>query len=249
MIRKLALVLLVPVSAWATDASSLTLTGIAEFTEAYQTWNGKGFLKAAATFAQAPDSFTNQYWRGTADFHRLLFLLGEPATDKSRRLSAKALDETIISLERAVQRKPDDGESHALLGTVYGLSIAARPVRAIWLGPRVMDQEKQARKLGPDNPRVLYLDGMSRFYGPSLLGGKSQALELLLAAEKLFEAEAGKPAGPVEPRWGRSTCLVYIGRTYEALGKPAEAGEYYRKALTVNPRDRLAQDELEKRKK
>ncbi|MEI8342910.1 MAG: tetratricopeptide repeat protein [Verrucomicrobiota bacterium] len=243
------LLLLVPVSAWAADVNSLTVTGIAEFTEAYQAWDGAGFKKAAATFAQAPDSFTNQYWRGTADFHRLLFLLGEPATDSNRRLSAQALAETITSLERAVQLKPDDGESHALLGTVYGLSIAENPVRAVWLGPRVMDQQKQAHKLSPDNPRVLYLDGMSRFYGPSLLGGKSKALELLLAAEKLFAAEAGKPASPGEPRWGRSTCLVYIGRTYAALGKTAEAEKYFRKALVVNPGDRLAQSELEKLKK
>ena len=152
MIRKLALLLLVPVSVWAADVNSLTVTGIAEFTEAYQAWDGKGFMKATATFAQVPDSFTNQYWRGAADFHRLLFLLGEPDTAANRRLSAQALDETITSLERAVQLKPDDGESHALLGTVYGMSIAANPVRAVWLGPRVMDQEKQARKLAPDNP-------------------------------------------------------------------------------------------------
>ena len=249
MIRILVLLLLVPVSAWAADVNSLTATGIAEFTEAYKAWDGSGFKKAAATFAQAPDSFTKQYWQGVADFHRLLFLLGEPDTATNRRLSAQALDETITSLERAVQLKPDDGESHALLGTVYGLSIAANPVRAVWLGPRVMNQEKQARKLGSDNPRVLYLDGMSRFYGPSFLGGKSEALESLLAAEKLFAAEAGKLAGPVEPRWGRSTCLVYIGRTYEALGKPAEPETYYRKALAVNPRDRLAQGELDKQKK
>jgi tetratricopeptide (TPR) repeat protein len=177
----------------------------------------------------------------------LLFLLGEPATDKSRRLSEQALEETTTSLERAVQLNPDSGESRALLGTVYGMSIAANPLRAVWLGPRVMNQAKQARTLSPDSPRVLYLDGMSRFYGPSLLGGKSQALELLLAAEKLFEAEASRPAGPVDPRWGRSTCLVYIGMTYDALGKPAKAEKYFRKALAVNPRDRLAQDELKKR--
>jgi tetratricopeptide (TPR) repeat protein len=90
---------------------------------------------------------------------------------------------------------------------------------------------------------------MNRYYGPSILGGKSEGLKLLLAAEKLFEAESGKPTGPVEPRWGWSTCLVYVGKTYDALGKPTEAEEYFRKALKLNPQDKLAQSELEKRKK
>jgi tetratricopeptide (TPR) repeat protein len=127
------------------------------------------------------------------------------------------------------------------------LSIGANPARALWLGKRLTDQEKLARKLSADNPRVLYLAGMNRYYGPSIMGGKNEGLKLLLAAEKLFEAEAGKPAGPVEPRWGWSTCLVYIGKTYDALGKPSEAGEYFRKALKLNPQDKLARAELEKR--
>ena len=61
-----------------------------------------------------------------------------------------------------------------MLSTVSGLSIAANPARGLWLGKRVLDQEKLARKLNPDNPRVLYLAGMNRYYGPALLGGKDR---------------------------------------------------------------------------
>ena len=249
MIQKLVIALLLPVSAWAADTTNLTVTGVAGFSAAYQAWDGTGFMKAAAIFAKAPDTSTNQYWRGTAEFHRLLFLLGEPTTTTNRQASAKALESAVTALQRAVQLDPANGESHALLSTVYGLSIAAKPSRGLWLGKRVMDQEKLARKLNADNPRVLYLAGMNRYYGPSLLGGKDEGLKLLLAAEKLFEAEAGKPQGPVEPRWGRSTCLVFIGKTYNALGEPAEAEQYFRKALELNPQDKLAHAELEKRKK
>jgi len=215
-------------------------TGVAEFAAAYQAWDGAGFAKAAKTFA----SSTNHYWRGVAEFHQLLWLVGET----SRTETAKALEVTIAALQRAVQLDPQNGENRALLSVTYGLSIGANSARGFWLGKRLMDQEKQARKLNPDNPRVLYLAGMNRYYGPGLLGGKSEGLKLLLAAEKLFEAEAGKPAGPVEPRWGWSTCLVYIGKTYDALGKPAEAEEYFQKALKLNPQDKLAKAELEKRK-
>lgn len=237
------LLLLIPWLA-VSGQTNLTATGVAEFTAAYQAWDGAGFAKAAATFASA----TNQYWRGTVEFHRLLFLLGRPTTKTNRQESAKTLEAAVTALQRAVQLDPGHGESHAVLSTVYGLSIGANPARALWLSKPVMDHEKLARKLSPASPRVFYLAGMNRYYGPALLGGKSEGLKLLLAAEKLFEAEAGKPAGPVEPRWGRSTCLVYIGKTYDALGKPAEAEEYFRKALTLNPQDKLAQSELEKRK-
>ena len=97
MIRKLAVWLLISAPVWAADVNIPTVAGISEFTEAYQAWDENGFMKAAATFAQAPDSFANQYWRGAADFHRLLFLLGEPATAKNRRLSAQVLDATITT--------------------------------------------------------------------------------------------------------------------------------------------------------
>jgi tetratricopeptide (TPR) repeat protein len=228
--------------------TNLTATGVAEFTAAYQAWDGTGFAKSAKTLAAVPESSTNQYWRGVVEFHRLLWLLGEKTTT-NRQETAKALEATVSALRRAVQLDSSRGESHALLSTAYGLSIGMQPARAMWLGPRLLDQEKQARKLSPDSPRVLYLLGMNRYYGPSLLGGKSEGLKLLLAAEKLFEAEAGKAGGPFEPRWGRSTCLVYIGKTYETLGKPAEAEEFFRKALKLNPQDKLAKSELEKQKK
>ncbi len=244
MIRRL-LILMSALPAAAADTTNLTATGVAEFTAAYQSWSGDGFAKAAGTFAAAPVSSTNQYWRGVAEFHRLLWWLGET----NRTETAKALETTVATLQRAVQLDPQNGESRALLSTTYGLSIALNPARAAWLGPRVLDQEKQARKLSPNNPRVLYLAGMNRYYGPSLMGGKDDGLKLLLSAEQRFAAEAGNPHAPTEPRWGHSTCLVYIGKTYDALGKSAEAEEYFRKALKLNPQDKLARAELEKRKK
>ena len=70
----------------------------------------------------------------------------------------------------------------------------------------------------------------------------------MLKAEKLYATEAEKAGGPLEPRWGRSSCLAFIGKTYDALGKPTEAEKYFRRALELNPQDRLAREELKKRK-
>jgi tetratricopeptide (TPR) repeat protein len=40
-----------------------------------------------------------------------------------------------------------------------------------------------------------------------------------------------------------------MGKTCDALGKPTEAEAYFRQALNLNPQDKLAQSELERRKK
>jgi tetratricopeptide (TPR) repeat protein len=239
--------------AWADENSDrLAAAGVKEFTAAYQAWDPVGFAKAADLFgqacAQAPGSGTNFYWKGAAEFHRLLQLLGAPART-NRTAEAKAIKATIKALTTAVELNESDAESHALLANVYGISIAASRTRALWLGPRVLKHQKQALEHGPANPRVQYLIGMCQYHGPESLGGKKEALPHLLKAEELFADEAGRPAGPLEPRWGRSTCLAFIGKTCDALGKPAEAEKYFHKSLELNPQDQLAREELAKRKK
>jgi tetratricopeptide (TPR) repeat protein len=233
-------------------SAALLAAGIREFASASQAWDGAGFAKAADLFGQAsaqePESGLNCYWKGVAEFHQVLQLFG--ATNApSRGELAKAIDAAIETLTRAVALNERDAESHALLANVYGLSIAARPVRAAWLGPRVLKHQKSALRCGPANPRVQYLIGTSQYHGPASLGGKREALQHFLQAEELFAEEAGRPAEPLEPRWGRSSCLAFIGKTYGALGKPVDAERYFLKALQVNPLDPLAREELEKRKR
>ncbi len=175
--------------------------------------------------------------------------MGEENTTANRRASAKVLKSAVTILQDAVEHNPEDGESRALLSAAYGLSIGAHPLRALWLGPRLVSQEKQAQQLDPKNPRILYLAGLNRYYGPALLGGKEEALKLLLAAETEFATEADQAVNPLEPRWGRGACLVYLGRTYAALGEATKAESFYRWALKMNPNDKLAREELEKQKK
>ncbi len=254
MVAKLIIGLFLAASrAWADENSDpLTIAGIKEFTAAYQAWDAAGFGKAAKLFdqacQQAPESGTNCYWQGVAEFHRLLHLLGRTQTPTNRSEAAKTINTTIEALTRALKLNERDAESHALLGTVYGMSIGMSPTRALWLGPRVMKHQKKALQYGPANPRVQYLLGMSHYHAAAFGGGKKEALTCLLKAEKLYAEEARKTGGPLEPRWGRGSCLAFIGKTYDALGQPVEARKYFRRALELNPQDRLAREELEKQK-
>ena len=254
MIRTLAIWFFLAATLARADENSnrFTADGIKEFTAAYQMWDAAGFAKAAELFGQAcalaPGSGTNFYWKGVAEFHQLLQSIDSPA-GTNRTDVAKQIKKTIHTLTTAVQLNERDAESHALLATVYGISISASPARALWLGPRVLKHQKEALRLCPTNPRVQYLTGMNQYHGPGLLGGKAEALQHLLKAEQLFADEAGRPGGPLDPRWGRSTCLTFTGKTYDALGQPVKAKTYFHKALEVNPQDQLARGELDKRKK
>jgi tetratricopeptide (TPR) repeat protein len=126
------------------------------------------------------------------------------------------------------------------------MKIDGNLVRAAWFGPRVEKHRKMALESGAENPRVRYLLGMCQFHTAKKPAARREALTTLLEAERLFAAEATAPPGPLEPRWGRSSCLTFIGRTYEWLGQRTEAADYFRKALAEHPADRLAKEGLER---
>ena len=231
-----------------THADEAPAAGIAEFTAAYQAWDGARFGAAAGLFQKAATnasaSVTNFYWLGSAHFHRMLQLQNSPGSATNRQTAQAALDEAVEALTRAVELDERHAESHALLGTLYGMKINGNFARAAWFGPRVSKHRDKALALGPDNPRVRYLLGMCQFHTASKPAAYRETLTSLLAAEKLFETEARRPPAPLEPRWGRSSCRTFIGRTYELLGQPAKAAEYFRKALAEHPVDHLAKEGL-----
>lgn len=226
----------------------LAAAGVAEFNAAYQAWDGRRFENTAALFRQAttndPASSTNYYWLGVAQFHRMLQLQNQASSPTNTTEAAAAMDAALVALKSALKIDERHAESHALLGTLYGMKINGSLVRAAWFGPRVERHRNKALQYGASNPRVQYLLGMCQFHTAHTPAAQREALATLLTAEKLFDAEAPLPSGPLEPRWGRSSCLTFIGRTYELLGLRVEAADYFRKALAQHPADQLAKDGL-----
>jgi len=232
-------------------AEPLLLAGVAEFTTAYEAWDENRFRKAAELFRQAttsaPASAACFYWLGVAEFHRMLWLQNPPTPPTSQTnpdAASAAMDTAIAALTRAVKLEPRHAESHALLGTLYGMKIEGNLLRAVRFGPRVDKHRQQALAHGPDNPRVQYLLGACQFHTARKPDALREALAILLRAQKLFEAEAEAAHGPLDPQWGYSSCLMFIGRAYEQLGQHKEAADYYRKALARQPADHLARQGL-----
>lgn len=252
MIRtSLALALLATIHSAAADPATdrLTRSGIDAFRKAYQAWDAAGFTTAAAHFQKAaeraPGAYQNHYWRGVALFHHMLHLRNQdPPHEKE---AARSMSQAIESLETAVKLHPRDAESHALLGTLYGMRIHGGLLRAIRFGPRVQEHQREALAHGARNPRVRYLLGAAQFHTAKNRAGYIEALETLQAAEKMFATEAAQTRRPpTAPRWGASSCLTFIGRTYLALGERKHAAEYFRRALAAHPNDHIARQELDK---
>jgi tetratricopeptide (TPR) repeat protein len=229
-------------------AERLCLEGVKRFQAAYQAWDAGQFAAAAELFQQAttnaPKSSTNFYWLGTAQFYLMLQLQNQPAARSNTLAAGFAREGALAALEQAVKLNPADAESHALLGTLYGMKINGNLIRGVRFGPRVAEHRKQALKFGPKNPRVQYLLGTCQFHTSKKTAAWREALATFLEAEALYAGEARTKPGPVDPRWGRDTCLTFIGRTYERLGERNQASDYYRKALAARPGDQIAKEGL-----
>lgn len=246
MIGKLACAILALTMSVRADepTDKLIASGIEEFSAAFRVWDGDQFGKSAETFRRAsvmdPHSAAASYWRGTALFHQMLQLNNPPDGKPNAKAAEAASEGAIRAFESALALDPDHAESHALLGTLYGMKIKGGIVAAIRYGPRVQDHQKQALKCGATNPRVRYLLGTGQLHTAKDAAGHREALNTLLAAEKLFSHESKRAPRPLAPRWGYSSCLTFIGKTYEAMGKRDEALLYYRKALAMHPSDHAA---------
>jgi tetratricopeptide (TPR) repeat protein len=224
-------------------AEQLALAGVTEFKAAYRAWDAdrlgrRGTVPAAAE--KGPHCSLFFYWLGTAHFHHMLQLRSQPPAAASQAAAQKAMDAALTALNTAIKLDDRHAESHALLGTLYGMRIEGNLMRAARFGPRVQKHREKALACGPDNPRVMYLMGTCQFSTAKKRPAVRDALTTLQAAEKLFETEANQAAGPLDPRWGYSSCLTFIGRAQELLGRFAEAEQYFRKALLTHPADHEA---------
>jgi tetratricopeptide (TPR) repeat protein len=231
-------------------SNDLSAAGVAEFNTAYRAWDGARFAAAAELFRRAttnaPANATNFYWLGAAQFHRMLQLQNSPGSSTNKEAAAATLDAAVEALLTTVKLDEKHAESHALLGTLYGMKINGNLIRGVRFGPRVAKRQELALKHGVSNPRVQYLLGMCQFHTANKPAEWQAALQTLLKAEKLFEAEAKTTAAPLEPRWGYDSCLTFLGRTYELLGQRKEAVDYFRKALAMHPADHLAKEGLKR---
>lgn len=219
----------------AAQADSLLLQGKRLLREGTNTSRVEPVLEARSRFERAAGEPARadlaEYYVALADF-RLIALYGNARGDRARALAHA--DAAIAALERLVRRRPDCAEAHALLGSAYGQKIGLRPVLGMTLGPRSGRALERARRLAPDNPRVVLLEAIGAYNTPRMFGGsRERAREGFERALRLFAARG--PADPLQPDWGHDEAYAWLGIAHRAEGRRDQARAAFEAALRLNP--------------
>lgn len=144
-------------------------------------------------------------------------------------------------LTARVEDAPDDAESWALLGSVYGARITGA-FKGMRLGPKSGKALDRAEELAPDNPRVALQRGINRFRTPASFGGGTDlAVAALQRAAELYEVE---PPDAPWPSWGRVDVDVWLGQVLADTGDIDGARAAYQRVLEVEPDHAWVRDEL-----
>lgn len=154
------------------------------------------------------------------------------------------LEDCITALETLLERRNDDAEARALLGSCYGASSRYYFLGAARRGLEAGRQIDIALRQAPDNAWVVFQDGVSDYEKPMIVGGsKKRAIGKLKRAASLFVAS--RPPGSVQPVWGEAETWLYIGRAHLALGETEAAREALQTALSMAPDSRDIREALQ----
>lgn len=107
--------------------------------------------------------------------------------------------------------KKDNDETYVLAAMIANARMAIDPMNR-WqkYGQLFTQNLESAKDVNPDNPRMYYLQGVSKYFTPKQFGGgKKTALPYFERAEGLFAKEAGKDIS--QPHWGKDKNAYFMG--------------------------------------
>jgi tetratricopeptide (TPR) repeat protein len=188
---------------------------------------------ARAMLERALTAFPNdpllQHYPGYSLYREATLMQGMQRSEKEIRTVLEAADDVLAKSAK----KLDMPETQALRSSVIGQMIGSNPLRGMTMGPRSSSAMDRAVELGPNNPRVWLMRGISAMFTPGMFGGgDARAEEYLTKALALFPSD--KPAPPA-PAWGHADAYVWMGQLRQRQGRIADARKAYNSALEIEP--------------
>ena len=169
------------------------------------------------------------HYLGFAQYREAMAAL--PAGDARGARALLAGADTLLA--RSGERRPL-AETFALRSSVLGMLIGTGGAMAgMVLGPKAGDAMNRAAELGPRNPRVALLRGVSAFSTPTLWGGGMDKARTYLE-QAIARFADDRPAPPL-PAWGEADAHLWLGRVRQRAGDTAGARAAYARALALQP--------------
>lgn len=115
-----------------------------------------------------------------------------------------------LSLLDTARQKAELSEIYVVMSMVNQSKVFINPMTyGPKFGPLAHQYLQQAKKLAPENPRVIYLEAWQKYNAPKMWGGdKDKAREL--AGKALEKLETASPG--TQPHWGRTESAAILNQ-------------------------------------
>ena len=225
---------LVSLAGAQTEIEEVIMEGRKQIEEGWSSFDKQTMVDARSKFERAmnaePENKYAVYYLAYAEYR----LLTQSFSKKDDAMFDRMIDGAVEHCEKAIELGNGWCEPKAVLSALYGYKIAKNWMSAITLGPKSNSLVEEAMEKEPDNPRVLLIRGTSYFNKPGMFGGSvDKAQEDFARSVRSFEVQ--KDSSLLEPSWGYTDALTWLGKAYEAKEMNDKALETYKKVLTVNP--------------
>ena len=168
------------------------------------------------------------YYMGYTDWRlsSLAFIAVGPSTQ------VKLAERSTVSLEVAIQKRPDFPDAHALLAAALASWAYGDPSVRDKVVPRMQSAWKAALPAGERNPRVLMLRATALVFAPPPYGNRQQGIEMWHRAIEMFEKERSTS---LEPSWGYVEAIAWLGGVHMMAGEYKEAIGLLERAVEMRP--------------
>ncbi|MCE2996685.1 MAG: hypothetical protein ACK5RG_15090 [Cyclobacteriaceae bacterium] len=127
-------------------------------------------------------------------------LMGANETEASKKIAY--FDEAEKHLEAAKNNSTANDDVYVLTAMIASMRIGIFPDQWQKYSEVFAFNMKKAKEIRKENPRIYYLEGMSKFYTPEAYGGgKKSALPYLQKAAEYFALESDTDIR--KPSWGK----------------------------------------------
>jgi tetratricopeptide (TPR) repeat protein len=209
-------------------------------------WDPEAMLAARAGFESLLDrggrDWLVHYYVALADYRIAIYYMQE----KENETVGLYLDDAEGHLDQSIEGNPNFAESLGLLAAILGLKINENPISGIWIGPKVSGIIAEAKEVGPENPRVWLIDGMSSYRRPKMFGGGANVAKIALK-KSISCFSTASSSDPAFPDWGADEAFAWLGIVEMQNDEADSARVHLERALAINPANRWVESVLVQR--